>query len=688
MSSHFFSRLLSLAALLLVLGAPQAWAVCGDDVVEGYEECDGTSDSACPGACSSHCACPSMPPGAFEVHMIDIGQGDGLLVISPDGFTALFDAGKGSQDTVVEAYLTSVGVTEIDYTVVSHMHSDHMGAMDGIYALHPEIVVGFDSGASYGTNEYTEYVTAVGSRRTTVTPGTFIDMGPSMTVEVLHGDQGSGDENDNSVVVRLDYGTTSVLIGGDCTASCEASINPGLIDIYKVHHHGSATSSTSAFLNTILPETALISVGAGNSYGHPTSQALSNLSAVGATVYRTDLDGDIAVISDGLGYTVNGVGACVEGQTRACGTDVGECTSGVETCNAAGSWGACSGVPPVTELCSNSLDDDCDGMTDGADPDCGGGGTGNVVITQVGYDTPGTDSLEEYFDVYNPTAATVDLSGWTVSDGSSSWTFPVGSTVAPDTYASVARDTGGFQTLYGFTPQITGMGLALNNNGDVLVLEDNTATEVDRVAWEDFEPGWSITATTGLAILRADPRVDSDTQSDWSVASAVPQGGTTFCGGGGCGGGVSHVVFVEVAYEGAVVDAEREYFELYNPTGSVVDMSGWIIADDTNWRRVPPGITIGPGQLMTVARDPTGFEAAYGFAADAGPYYLSLGDGADRLALLDAGLNVVDFIAWEGYDGWSLDAPAGSALRRTDIGVDTDTEADWAVVTAGPGILP
>ncbi len=281
-------------------------AECGDGLAAGeIEECDGTDDAACPGACSLYCACPAAPPGDLEVHMIDVGQGDGLLVISPDGFVMLVDGGGSGHDDEIDAFLASLGLDEIDYTLTSHMHEDHLGSTDEILALHPEIVACFDHGGSYSTTAYLEYDAAAAGLRVPLVAGDTIDLGPSLQAEVLHAHSAAQNENLNSVVLRLEYGDVRVLLGGDCeTSGCEDQFDPGPIDVYKVHHHGSLDSSGAPLLSAMMPEVALIPVGAGNAYGHPSSETLSRLNAVGAAVFRTDQDADISVVSDGTGVEV------------------------------------------------------------------------------------------------------------------------------------------------------------------------------------------------------------------------------------------------------------------------------------------------------------------------------------------------------------------------------------------------
>lgn len=381
---------------------------CGDGTVDGYEECDGADDAACPGRCSAHCACPAVGAAAeLEVHVLDVGQGDGIIVISPDGFVLMVDSGTQSQSATIKQYLGNLGISDIDYTLVSHLHADHFGAIDAVLTDFPSAVACFDNGEQGTTNEYQDYVAAAASRRTTVNSNDVIDLGPSMTAEVLHASDGASNENDNSVVLRLTYGSTRILLGGDCEANCETAFDPGRIEIYKVHHHGSTTSSTAGFLDRMQPEVGVISAGDGNAFGHPANSTLDALAARNVTVFRTDVDGDVVVLSDGNGYMVNGASACSDGEQRACGnSNIGLCSYGTQSC-VNGQWDTCLGaVGPTSEDCNNGFDDDCDGLTDTADADCGGA-MGHVVLAQVAYDTPGADSAEEFIELYNPTSSQV-----------------------------------------------------------------------------------------------------------------------------------------------------------------------------------------------------------------------------------------------------------------------------------------
>lgn len=282
---------------------------CGDNVHDALgEECDGADDGDCPGRCSVACQCPSLPAsGELQLHVLDVDQGDGLLVISPDGFTMLVDAGDEDTHLALERRLLAVGATGLDFTLVSHQHADQMGAMDLVLTEHPEVGIARDGGGTADTSAYDEYVLAAGHRRRAVLAGDTLDLGPASAVDVLHSDIGDGgNENNNSVVVRLTYGGVRMLLGGDCEAEvCEAAFDPGPIDIYKVHHHGSSDSTSQRIVARMAPSLALISVGLDNDYGLPDESTLSRLSAAGAEIRRTDEEGNIVVVTDGEGWDVS-----------------------------------------------------------------------------------------------------------------------------------------------------------------------------------------------------------------------------------------------------------------------------------------------------------------------------------------------------------------------------------------------
>jgi beta-lactamase superfamily II metal-dependent hydrolase len=251
--------------------------------------------------------------GKLQIHHIDVGQGDGMLLISPLGQTALFDDGNYIDCSGIKTYLQGLGITTIDYHFCSHYHADHIGCIDDLAAIGITIgTTGYDRGYSYSSATYTAYVNTLGAKRTTVAKGQTItlDAGSPNPVTITCVDlNGAGvysvngsDENAKSAVFKVSYGAFDESIGGDLTGSTasgndvETTVGPemGDVEVYKVHHHGSRYSSNDNWLNAVTPEVAIIQVGDGNTYGHPTADALSRLHGHGVHTYWNETGAGVA----------------------------------------------------------------------------------------------------------------------------------------------------------------------------------------------------------------------------------------------------------------------------------------------------------------------------------------------------------------------------------------------------------
>jgi beta-lactamase superfamily II metal-dependent hydrolase len=318
-----------------------------------------------------------------------------------------------------------------------------------------------------------------------------------------------------------------------------------------------------------------------------------------------------------------------------------------------------------------------------------------VVISEVYYDTVGTDSVEEWIELYNNSPITVDISGWKITDNNgtgATYTIPEDESIEPGTFYTIAADSTGFNNLYGYDADVYGGIPALNNDGDTLVLKDNYGNGIDAAAWEGgatagVPDGWGSTsapsASTGSTIVRSDETADTDTYSDWTTASSNGNPQTQ-------SGGETKVVFSEIYYDTVGTDSVEEWIELYNNSSSTVDVGGWTITDNNGTGAtytIPTGTTIAAGTYLTIAANSTGFYNLYGYQADVYGSIPALNNDGDALILKNGSSVEKDAVAWEGGasagvpSGWGSTsqpkATTGKTIVRSSPTTDTDTYSDW-----------
>ncbi len=243
----------------------------------------------------------------MEIAFIQVGEGDAILVRDTNNFDVLIDGGKVSAGTDVLTYLQQEGVDDLEYMVATHADRDHIGGLirvleDGSIPVEQVLYNGYPG----DTATWTDFTNAVFARGITLTvaqaPMTYTwGTSQAWVLNPLPG-LTSPDQNDVSLVIALQHGSSRFLFTGDIPSQVENKlIQRGIslsADILKVAHHGSKYSSSAAFLEAVSPQDAVISVGP-NAYGHPTPEVIARLEAVGSRIWYTSLNGTVRFSSDG-----------------------------------------------------------------------------------------------------------------------------------------------------------------------------------------------------------------------------------------------------------------------------------------------------------------------------------------------------------------------------------------------------
>lgn len=313
-------RKTKLITLILILSMVFSFTACTDnDAVTEYDaiqeqniDCDSSSPSKNNAKTEEPTLSTIDDDSKFEVHFIDVGQADATLILSDDE-TMLIDGGDPGDSSLIAAYLKKHSISHLDYVICSHAHDDHVGGL-------PDALSVVSAGAVYAPKTesnikaYQSFKNKVAAHNLTIqnpTSGDSFQFGSSTVLFLGPVHENVSDLNDTSIIIKITYGKTSFLFTGDAERDEEQSVLSQGYDlsatVLKVGHHGSEDSTTYPFLREIMPEYGIISVGKDNSYGHPTEEALSRLRDANVKVYRTDMQGDIIVTSNGETVTVKTV---------------------------------------------------------------------------------------------------------------------------------------------------------------------------------------------------------------------------------------------------------------------------------------------------------------------------------------------------------------------------------------------
>lgn len=246
----------------------------------------------------------------MKVHFIDVGQGDSILIQSPNGKSMLIDGGVKDQGNDLVKYIKAQGVKKLDYVVATHPDADHIG---GLISVLNSISIGefIDSGKAHTSNTYEQMINLILTKNikfTEPSTGDLLNLDKDLKVQVLHVNPNASDNNDASIVLKVTYNKVSFLLTGDADQAIEKSM-AAQYDVaatyLKAGHHGSNTSSGLSFLKAVKPQGTILSYGAKNSYGHPHSEVVSNLKTVGSKIYSTAEEGTVIVKTNGLTHSIS-----------------------------------------------------------------------------------------------------------------------------------------------------------------------------------------------------------------------------------------------------------------------------------------------------------------------------------------------------------------------------------------------
>lgn len=241
----------------------------------------------------------------LSIHYIDIGQGDAILIKLPNGEFALIDGGPGSSEDTLISYLDKQGINKIDYLIATHPHEDHIGGL-------PAVINKYDIGQIYipekthTTKTFEKLLLSIEDKGLKIKlseVGKKIIDTENLKFEILSPSHQYNDSNLNnySVVTKLTFKNNSFLFTGDAEIPIESNLVSQDIDVdvLKVGHHGSDTSTSQQFLDKTNPKAAVISCAKNNQYGHPHNDVIARLENNNVDIYRTDLQGTIVLVSDG-----------------------------------------------------------------------------------------------------------------------------------------------------------------------------------------------------------------------------------------------------------------------------------------------------------------------------------------------------------------------------------------------------
>ena len=253
----------------------------------------------------------STVEGNLEVSYLDVGQGDSAYIRVND-YDILIDAGPRSDTDKLLTQLKDKNIDDFEIVIATHPHEDHIGGMAKVFEEY-DVKSFYMPSVTHTTKTFENMINAVkkeGIEIQTIKEGMKFDLGNDAKIDVYSPIYESYEEfNDYSPIMKLTFGETELIFTGDAEAHAEADVvakYPDNLkaDVLKFGHHGSSTSSTDEFLQAVSPEYGIISCGVDNKYGHPHREILDKISKYNIKSYRTDIQGQITLTSDGKNISI------------------------------------------------------------------------------------------------------------------------------------------------------------------------------------------------------------------------------------------------------------------------------------------------------------------------------------------------------------------------------------------------
>ncbi len=247
--------------------------------------------------------------GGLNVHFINVGQGDSILIETPEGKTMLIDGGPPKAGKHLVKYLQKRNITRVDVVVATHPDFDHIGGLSEVMETFPIGQV-IETGKFHLTKTYATYAATIFLKQIPVTiakKGDFIQIDPNLQIELLNSSSEKKENNPSSIALKMTYDEVDFLFMADVEKAQEIEMldeTDVSANIIKIAHHGSKTSSSRTFLQQVDPDIAILTYSKANDFGHPANRVIHDLQSLSSFIYSTAVFGNIVIESNGQDYVI------------------------------------------------------------------------------------------------------------------------------------------------------------------------------------------------------------------------------------------------------------------------------------------------------------------------------------------------------------------------------------------------